>query len=361
VKHTRQQSSNRSQSNGPTPDENDFDPQQVSPAETFEDAAWDSFSDDYDGCGSFESGGCPLPAAGGRPCFVRPGKLNSGFAFTFLVPQFGDNIAFTTSQSDGASFDQITPNQFDYGLKAGGRVWLEYICPSDLGLRARYWYFDHAADPLSASPSANGFGRITTPEFGDIDISTTVPGEVMSAGSGLSLNTVDLEGTKGIAFASATLDVSAGVRYGTYKQDYLAQLHGVDGALQGEIDFRHSYDGVGPTLALEARRELLGELSVFSMARGSLLFGYRRSALDGGEDLDLNTPFTTTSTNRRLDTLPIAEMQLGLDWQAMVAPTATLFAQIAMEAQWWQGIGSAATESGDLGLFGFNTAVGMCW
>lgn len=289
------------------------------------------------------------------PCFV------AGFACTFLQPHFGDNVAFTKTASDDATFSNISPTQFQYGLVAGPRVWLEYVQPDALGARVRYWQFNQAAASVAGTPPANGFGTLQAPTFGNVSISTTVPGEVMSAASGLELNALDLEGTKRVSFGRWSLAASAGVRYGSIKQNYQNQLRNVNGALQDAINFIHNFDGVGPTFAFEARRWLGQELSVFSTMRGSLLFGNRRTTLDAGEDLDLSTPFLTHERNVRGATLPIAELQLGLDWKHRISPSCTFFGQIAMEAQWWQGVGSAATEMGDLGLFGFNTALGLAF
>jgi len=240
-------------------------------------------------------------------------------------------------------------------------VWLEYLGGDDLGARVRYWQFNHNPDTITASPAANGFGRLTAPPFGNIDLSTTIPGEEMTASSSLELHALDLEGVKVTNFGPWGLAASAGVRYGNFQQGYLNQLHDVNGALEGQIDFQHNFDGIGPTVAIEARRWLPGRFSAFSSARGALLFGNRRSTLTAGEDLDLSTPFITTENNSRYDTIPVAEMQLGLDWHTRFTHFATLFLQIAMEAQWWQDIGTAATEEGNLGLFGFNTAVGLIW
>ena len=292
---------------------------------------------------------------------MRWGQFTAGFAFTFLVPEFGDNIAFTTTSSDGASFENVSPTQFNYGLKVAPRIWLEYTLADGLGARASYWQFNHAAATAIGTAPANGFGQITTPTFGDIDISTIIPGSTMTANSGLELQALDLEGTKGVSFGRWSLAASAGVRYGAIKQNYSAQQRSANGVLNGSIDFQHNFEGAGPTFGLEARRYLAERFSIFSTARGSLLFGNLRSTLQGGEDLDLSTPFITSSNNRRLDTLPVANMQLGADWQIPLGTAATFFWQGAMEAQWWQGVGSAATETGDLGLFGFNTAVGIAW
>jgi len=75
-------------------------------------------------------------------------------------------------------------------------VWLEYLGGDDLGARVRYWHFNHNPDTITASPAANGFGRLTAPPFGNIDLSTTIPGEEMTASSSLDLHALDLEGVK---------------------------------------------------------------------------------------------------------------------------------------------------------------------
>ena len=62
-----------------------------------------------------------------------------------------------------------------------------------LGLRAQYWQFDHTPGVEIGTPPANGFGQIIHPRFGDIDITSGIPGDTFTVASGLNAYTLDLE------------------------------------------------------------------------------------------------------------------------------------------------------------------------
>jgi len=104
-------------------------------------------------------------------------------------------------------------------------------------------------------------------------------------------------------------------------------------------------------------------LSTFCKARGSVLFGDGESHLNAGEDLDLTNSFTTTRVTSRDDLLSIAEIQVGVRWQARSyrGRILTPFLTTAFEGQIWNGAGNASSEEGNLGFFGFNSGFGVNW
>jgi hypothetical protein len=262
-------------------------------------------------------------------------------------------------QSDGASFENFADTNFDYDLGLSPRVWLEYRRGTDIGMRGRFWYFDQAADPASASPPANGFGLITHPAFGAVDISTGIPTDRFTADSGLKAYYGDLEMTKRGSFDSWDLTASAGLRYGSIEQRYAGRLWNGTGTLAGSLDFEHRLDGIGPTLAIETCRPLGTHLVLSANARGSLLFGRNKATFAGGEDLDLLTPFRTSHVNSQDDIFPIGEIQLGAEWRSAKSAAGQFFVRSAFETQFWNGAGIASSTSGDLGLIGFSLGVGL--
>jgi hypothetical protein len=141
----------------------------------------------------------------------------------------------------------------------------------------------------------------------------------------------------------------------------LAQLRNTSGVLRGQIDFTHHLEGFGPTMSFTADRPINCNLGCFATARGSLLFGDGESLLQAGEDLDLTTPFNTIATHGRDDLLPIGELRLGFHWQRPKQRPAgwQLFLTSALEGQIWGSAGSATSEDGSLGLFGFHAGIGM--
>jgi len=157
--------------------------------------------------------------------------------------------------------------------------------------------------------------------------------------------------------------VGGGIRYASTEQRYFAQLRYSGNDLRDQIDFRHSLEGIGPTISLEAQRPWSRTLSTFCKARGSVLFGDGESHLNAGEDLDLTNSFTTTRVTSRDDLLSIAEIQVGVRWQARSyrGRILTPFLTTAFEGQIWNGAGNASSEEGNLGFFGFNSGFGVNW
>jgi hypothetical protein len=287
----------------------------------------------------------------------------AGFEATFVKPRFSDNSAFTLMEADGASFESFTDTQFNYDLEFTPRVFIGWQQSSNLGLRATWWQFDHSAANASASPPANGFGSIDPPSFGTIDLSTNIPTDAYAAASNLNAYTIDIEATKQSSFCGWDLGVGCGIRYANAEQSYNAQLRDANNGLRGQIDFQHSLEGFGPTISLDAYRPIGYQFSIFCKARGSILFGDGESQLIAGEDLDLTTPLNTTHSTSRDDLLSIGEIQLGSRWQGRKVRGRSYrpFCSIAMEGQIWNGAGTATSEDGTLGFFGFNAGAGVSW
>lgn len=301
-------------------------------------------------------------AVGGGTCVSRP-EVFAGFEATFVKPRFESNVAFTTMEADGASFESFSETEFDYDLEFTPRVFVGWQNDGGVGLRTTWWQFDSSAATASASPPANGFGTITHPVFGSVDISSVVPTDTFSAASDLSVYTIDIEATRETSFCGWDLGVAGGVRYARSEQGYSAELSDNADTLRGSINYRQSIEGFGPTISLSTFRPITDDAGFFCKARGSVLFGDGESTLAAVEDADLTTPFNTTRTTNRDDLLSIGEIQLGFRWQSLAkrGQPYRLFLTAALEGQIWNGGGSATSEDGSLGFFGFNTGVGATW
>lgn len=321
---------------------------------------------DLVGCGS---AGCEVADCGG--CVVgggcAPATFYSGFEFTFVKPRFERNVAFSTLVGDGAGNDVFTETEFDYDLELTPRVFLGWRHCDGVGLRATWWHFDNDAAPAVGSPVDTGFGRISHPEFEDVDISTGDFEDLFTGTSHLNAYSIDLEATMETEFCGWDLGVAGGIRYAFAEQGYLAEVES-DGAnariIDGRISYLQSIEGIGPTISLSASRPLTCRASLFCKARGSLLYGDGESRLSAQEDALTGGgfTFTTNRTTNRDDVLSIAEMQLGFRWQGG-EPCYTFrpFLTMAMEGQVWNGAGSATSADGTLGFFGFATQLGLEW
>lgn len=297
------------------------------------------------------------------PC-CDTARWSAGFQFTFLKPRYDSNPAFTVTESDGASLDVLTVRDFDYDLKLTPRVWLQRESANGVGWRAQYWQFDDNGNSLATSPPANGFGRVDHPAFGNVDIGSTIPSDIFSASTSLNAYAIDLEGTKTVDFCSWWLNVTAGIRHASITQDYAAQLRNANGGLRGRLDYSHRVSGIGPTMSLTATRSVGPCWTFFGMSRAALLFDEGRSRLSATEDADLTTPFTTRRVTQRDDLLPIGELQVGGEWKPTMVSRKGVCAwqptiSAALEGQLWGNVGSATSEQGDLGFFGFNIGVAL--
>jgi hypothetical protein len=299
---------------------------------------------------------CEPSGSGSWSCF-------GGFEAVFVQPRFSDNLAFTVMESDDNSFESFEDVEFDYDLEFTPRLWLGVESCDGLGVRATWWQFDHAAAQASANPPANGFGSITPPTFRNVNLSTSIPSDTYSASTDLNVYTLDLEITKHASFCNWEFGFGGGLRYARAEQGYFSELRDDTQTLLGRIDYRQSIEGVGPTISLSAFRPLTCTLGTFCAARGSVLFGDGKSSLSAGDDLDLSTPFLTTSSTSRQDVLTIGEVQLGVRWSAKKRSGRSFqpFASLALEGQVWNNAGNASSEEGTLGFFGFNAGTGLNW
>jgi hypothetical protein len=309
------------------------------------------------GCGDIACGNCVTS------CCSIESSLYIGFEATFVKPRFESNQAFTVMTSDGALFETFNEIEFDYDMEFTPRAFVGWQNCDGLGWRATWWQFDHSAADLSANPPANGFGEIALPPFGDVDISSNIATDTFSAVSDLNAYAVDLEATKQTSFASWNFGVGGGIRYASSEQHYFAQVRETGNVLRDQVDYQHSIEGIGPTISIDACRPWSRQLGTFCKARGSVLFGDGESRLIAGEDLDLANSFTTTRTTGRDDLLSIAEIQVGIRWQASQNRNLVLrpFLTSAFEGQIWNGAGNATSEEGNLGFFGFTAGGGLNW
>lgn len=179
------------------------------------------------------------------------------------------------------------------------RVWLGYQFAGGLGFRATYWTYEHSV------ASAN------------------IPGLV----TGLEATTTDLELTQTGSFCSWDLTTSAGMRYGRIENALTIPL----GA--PPINLLQEFEGVGATLALNARRPVgSGGLALIGGARASLLYGNNDATIDlTGAGIGVGA----VSLVADQQTLEIFELRLGAEWSRDLGNGARFFTQTAYEAQVW--------------------------
>ena len=286
-------------------------------------------------------------------------KWSAGFEFTLLRPHFENNPAFTILESDGDTSNSLTQTQFQFDRELAPRVWIEALSNDRFGVRAIWWNFDHSSDTMVGAPPGNGFGEVSPPLFGTVDLSTTVPGSRFTASHDLRATTIDLEATKSLQVGQMGWLTGFGFRYGEIVQRYNGSLENENNVQTGTIDYSHQVEGFGPTLSVRSQRPWSSQLMLFGIARGSLLFGTGESQLTAVEDLNLDDRLTTTESLSRNDLIPIGELQLGVQWTPPACGALRPYMHVAMESQLWGGAGNASSEDENLGFFGYNIALGF--
>src|SRR5262245_48842955 len=213
-------------------------------------------------------GGCD------REAVDRRGFLG-GVGLYLIKPYFENNPAFIVN--DGRPIPGTNPPQrrvatsehvdIDHDLEVAPLLWLGYIGENGLGGRARYWYF--RAGTSQSLPSPN---RIVTAHPAGLSLIADQARE-LSVTSKLEVQALDLEGLQDLRVCGWDLLLSAGLRLARTSQAYNAFVVPSDGGVLSLLS-GHSFQGVGPVLAGEARRPLRGSgLVLFGNARGSMVFG----------------------------------------------------------------------------------------
>lgn len=262
----------------------------------------------------------PLPVfeiAKSSPQYPRSCRITGGASFYHLKPYADGNTAYqtttiTTGPVGGATVaqGQITNQNFDWGMKPAGAIWLGIVNPSGFGIRGRDFFFD-ATTPDALVSLANG--QDSTP-IGVVPSVTNVinpsphlpqsfpgalppvvagtqsfssPSQLLSAGFGqddllfsssLRINAFDLEPTYAWSSGRWSFLAGAGVRYLSISQAYRATLQNLGAGTPATefetLDVSNKYWGVGPTLSGNFTRTIGSTgLSLFATAHGSLLAG----------------------------------------------------------------------------------------
>ncbi len=294
----------------------------------------------------------PLPYSADNHLVVDAG-------FYGFRPQFNNNPSFYSTRNLGGVPQDTRVVGFDNVFECGPQVHIGYVDMSGLGLHLRYWSFDQETQ--------NGFAQTQTTAATSFTITSTAPlGVSFSSPSTLGLPNnfnfssrmrvyvVDMEAAQEIEFGPWLLTLAGGLRYAHIGQSYAAaQIRntGTSGGFTFLADtntllYSADFDGVGPLVGVESRRRLgYSPLSLFGLARGSVLFGNtNQRAMGSAYQSVVGLPVTDTNrtaSNSTNDVLPIAEAEVGVEFDHILGRM-RLFAQTALVGQAWLGGGNAS-------------------
>jgi len=327
------------------------------------------------GCGH---SGCAAPhhlCCGGGPddcgcgcvdwcaiCPYNPWTIGGGVYW--FEPHWKTNPAFAAAVTVGALTTTVQTD-FDYDYDAAPLVWAAYRNPHGIGIQGRAWWYDD-----SASVSAVNDGTITIQSAAPLGLentSTTI-GDVNTFESSLQIDVADLLLTYMASSDYGSLELATGTRYARIEQAYRTVEVPAVGGLIDSVDARHDFEGVGPTISLEARLHASCRWTAFAIFRYSVLFGRsEQAALEVADNVLVAARFQEND-----DLLPIAEVELGLEYAVRIACT-ELYFQAAFVSQVWQGAGNSSNnelileivdpevldKNADLGLWGFRSELGV--
>jgi hypothetical protein len=343
------------------------------------------------------------------------GHWEIGAGVFVAKPFFEDSTAFTASNTPpvGPSSNK-NATTFQWEASAAPIVWAAWKTGC-MGIRASYFTFDETSRTIAVANPPTGPGSLvinepeTLPDpksfigglstsppfhFGDFFSPSIIalraaappplgPGIIspdhLTFVSSLRVDTVTLEATEEFALGSVAFMVSGGARYLYHRQSYHATLTnnvtvGAAFAIENDtLDYEHTFTGGGPTASVCARQPF-GEtgLSMYGNVRGSFMVGTGRQTFravqlihDTGISppppavpLTQSTLLTDQFASNRDDTLPVIELEIGLEYTADFGAW-LLFTQAGIVGQNYFGAGSAVSENGNMSLFGLQFSLGV--
>lgn len=287
-----------------------------------------------------------------------------GAAAVFLKPGFDTDTAFTTEDQTGPA-TITTSNDFGYSYQTAPRINLGLI--DNEGLSAQVRWFQLEDNSGASAIAGNNFtffnGLPTKTAIGGLRAGGQA-GDFVVAASQMKLYTIDVDLSQELNFERWQTTFGGGYRHASVSQAY--QAYGTASGAAVASDVGHRFDGNGIVVFGEARRPLglwdrrtkgTSSLSLISSAKYSALWGKSKySAVDTNPG-----PVNAIAQTSENKSLSIAEIQVGMQADFVLQTGALVWVRAAWDGIWWNGAGSAASESGDLSLLGGSISLGMDW
>ena len=211
-----------------------------------------------------------------------------------------------------------------FDLKASARSWLGVTTSGGLGLRVRYWVYDHD----ESGPSVVN-GRTDSIDF--------------------DTYTLDFEITDTACLGSHwQTELSWGLRYVEYDETAISRNAAGAIAAAHELDF----SGLGGTAGLTVYQQLPMPVGLFASFRGSVLVG----------DEQEYTGANFTLVDEEFDDMKyIFELKCGAELNRCLASGSLLYVSCAYELQYWSGFSAEPLFDGGeaAGFSGFTIGAGL--
>ena len=266
-----------------------------------------------------------------------------GAGVYFIKPHWDNNPEYGlfVNTPGARTYRQV---DFDWDFEPAWDIWGEFVGAGGGGLRTRYWQFDHRVSDRPVLGNLVNEGIILPTPLGlSANVFGGPPPLQSYFESGLEMDVLDVEVVQ--RFGQQTdwsWELSGGLRWASIEQHYRGLLFNATGSF---VTVEQEFNGIGPLLAVEGRRSFLGSrLSLFSKARGAILFGQANATGVLGRQVG---PFVdATSSASNWDTLPVIELELGASFNQPLGPV-TAFVEFAFVGSTWIGAGNTS-HSGPL-------------
>lgn len=318
-------------------------------------------------------------------CGCGHGGILGGVGIYWVQPFFNNNPAYfthTTTTTPGHTFSSASQVDLSHDMEVFPELWLGYISDSGLGFRTRIWWFREGSGQDLSLPAANGGQVVSVNSAGPlgvdtVDVSNAAGPATFSVTSKLDVHVWDLEAIQNLQVCHWDLLLCGGLRFVHLNERYDA--YGTETEVTTttvgaySVNSGHSFTGIGPELALEARRPLGSSVALYGCARGALVFGSsKQDAFSVQNGIQVGS-FSEEAFDHHDKVLPIAELEIGVEASRRVG-NARLFGQLALVGQGWFGAGNASrtsnpdvlggldggtVEDGDFGFFGLAFRVGV--
>ena len=274
-----------------------------------------------------------------------------GVEYLFLRPHFGNDLAFhqqtiTTTNgvgnANGAVITQDRAVNFDYDYNSDYRI----VVGRHVGNGELRFAYTHIQGEDNVSGSADGGflsgSGVAVQGLGGTQL--TGAGDTVNATSHLLLSLYDIDDVQHIDMPGCgecgngwDLSWSFGVRFATIHRT-------IDEQDPFEVvNLGSSFNGVGPRIGMEGRRNLWGtHFAAYVNADASLLVGHYRSAFQEFVPGVLEDT-VTEQANNETRVVPNFELSLGVSWQPTCHTTLTTG---WMVETFTDGIGSTANTGG---------------
>jgi hypothetical protein len=272
------------------------------------------------------------------------GRLIGGAGLYLLQPYFDNNVAFAFQATLNRSTGAIPPGSpgtrtdvrvgINQHMEAAPEIWLGYVSDCGLGGRLRYWYFREGTSQSVRAPENQGVNNFFLYSAAPLGLSLVDPNS-MTVTSKLEFQVTDAEALYDLEACRWNLLFAGGVRLAWIDQAYNAFVE-VPG--RSTVLSSHTFQGVGPTLALEARHALGATgVSLYGNTRGSLIFGSAHQiATQVGQNVEAQERWEVGTA--------VGEIELGVEYGRGFGRS-RFFGQLAFVGQEWFGVGGASRSS----------------